>query len=64
MPQYAEFSATTSNAIILKTEDSLQIFFAFLKCVWKLEHFEKKNECPRLIISEIIVPERGYYWNV
>ena len=64
MPQYAEFSATTSDAIISKTEDSFWIFFAFLKCAWKLEHFEKKDECPSLIISEIIVSERGCYWNV
>ena len=29
-------------------------FIPFLKCAWKLEHFEKKDECPSLIISEII----------
>ena len=34
-------------------------FIAFLKCAWNLEHFEKKDECPSLIISEIIVSERG-----
>ena len=39
-------------------------FIAFLKCGWKLQHFEKKDECPSLIISEIIVSERGCYWNV
>ena len=39
-------------------------FFVFLKYAWNLEHFEKKNECPSLIISEIIVSERGCYWNV
>ena len=39
-------------------------FFPFLKCVWKLEQFEKKDECPSLIISEIIVSERGSYWNI
>ena len=55
LPQYAEFSATTSNAVIWKTEDFFWIFFAFLKCAWNLEHFERKDECPSLIISEIIV---------
>ena len=40
------------------------IFNAFLKCAKNLEHFEKKNECPGLIISESIVTERGCYWNV
>ena len=39
-------------------------FIAFLKCAWNLQHFERKDECPCLIISEIIVSERGCYWNV
>ena len=39
-------------------------FIVFLKCAWNLEHFEKKDECRSLIISEIIVSERGCYWNV
>ena len=30
-------------------------FIPFLKCALNLEHFEKKDECSRLIISEIIV---------
>ena len=35
--------------------------FAFLKCVWNLEHFQKKHEYPSLIISEIIDAKiRGY----
>ena len=39
-------------------------FFQILKCVWNLQHFEKKDESSSLIISEIIVSERGCYWNV
>ena len=39
-------------------------FIPFLKCAWNLEHFEKKDECSSLIISEIIASERGCYWNV
>ena len=39
-------------------------FIVFLKCAWNLEHFGTNDECPRLIISEIIVSERGCYWNV
>ena len=31
-----------------------EFLFAFLKCAWKLEHFEKKDEYPSLIISEIM----------
>ena len=32
-------------------------FIAFLKCAWNLEHFQKKDEYPSLIISEIIYAE-------
>ena len=39
-------------------------FIAFLKCAWNLEHFEKKDEYPILIISEIMDCERGGYLNV
>ena len=37
---------------------------AFLKSAWNLEHFEKKNEYPSLIISEMMDCERGFYLNV
>ena len=36
-------------------------FIAFLKFAWNLEHFQKKNECPSLIISNIIDAERRGY---
>ena len=39
-------------------------FIAFLECAWNLEHFQKKYEYPRLIISEIIDAERRGYLNV
>ena len=39
-------------------------FIEILKSVWKLQDFEKKDESPSLIISEIIVSDRGVYWNV
>ena len=39
-------------------------FFAFLKCAWNLEQFQKKDEYSRLIISEIIDAERRAYLNV
>ena len=38
-------------------------FFAFLKCALNLEHFEKKDEHPSLVISRIIDSERGGYLN-
>ena len=39
-------------------------FIAFLKYAWNLEHFQKKDEYPSLIISEIIDAERRGYFNV
>ena len=39
-------------------------FIAFLKCSWNLEHFQKKDEYPSLIISEIIDAEKRGYLNV
>ena len=39
-------------------------FIAFLKCAWNLEHFQKKDEYPSLIIFEIIDAERRGYLNV
>ena len=36
----------------------------FLKCALNLEHFQKKDEYPSLIISEIIDAERRGYLSV
>ena len=41
-----------------------EFFIAFLKCAWNLEHFQKKDEYPSLIISEIIDAEKRGYLNV
>ena len=41
-----------------------EFFIAFLKCAWKLEHFQKKDEYTSLIISDIIEAERRGYLNV
>ena len=38
--------------------------FAFLKCPWNLEHSQKKEEYPGLIITEIIASERDIYLSV
>ena len=38
-------------------------FIEILKCAWNLEHFEKKDESPSLIIAEFNISERGSYWN-
>ena len=39
------------------------VVIAFLKCAWNLEHSQKKDECPSLIISEIVNAERRGYLN-
>ena len=41
-----------------------EFFIAFLKCAWNLKHFQKKDQYPSLIISEIIDAERRGYLNV
>ena len=41
-----------------------RFFIAFLKYAWNLEHFQKKDEYPSIIISEIIDAERRGYLNV
>ena len=39
-------------------------FIAYLQCASNLEHFEKKDEHPSLIISEIVDSETVGYLNV
>ena len=39
------------------------IFLAFLKCALNLQHFEKKDENPSLVISKVFDSERGGYLN-
>ena len=55
-----QFQTTLSQN--LKTFSGL--FIAFLKCEWNLEHFQKKDQYPSLIISEIIDTESRGYLNV
>ena len=38
-------------------------FIAYLKYAWNLEHFQKTDEYPSLIISEIIDAQRRGYLN-
>ena len=47
-----------------KQKTSSGFFIAFLKCTLNLEHFQKKDEYPSLIISEIIDAETRGYLNV
>ena len=47
-----------------KGENFLIFFIEFLKCAWNLEHSEKKEEYPIIIITEIIASERDVYLRV
>ena len=41
-----------------------QFLIKFLKCAWNLEHSEKKEEYPSLIITENIESERDVYLSI
>ena len=58
------FAQQVQTPLSQKQEIFFAFFIAFLKCAWNLEHFEKKDEYPSLIISEIMDCERGGYLNV
>ena len=53
------------EALLSQKEKTFSPFFiAFLKCALNLQHFEKKDEYPSLVISRIIDSEKGGYLNV
>ena len=58
------FAQQVQTPLFQKLKTFCQFFIAFLKCAWNLEHFEKKDEYPSLIISEIMDCESGGYLNV
>ena len=47
-----------------KIKAFFRFFIEFLKCAWNLEHSEKKEQYPSLIITEIIASERDVYLSV
>ena len=58
------FAKQVQTPLSQKQKSLYGFFIAFLKCAWNLEHFEKKEEYPSLIISEMMDCERGGYLNV
>ena len=58
------FAQQVQTPLSQKQETFCPFSIAFLKCAWNLEHFQKKDEYPSLIISEIMDCERGGYLNV
>ena len=47
-----------------KAKTFLRFFIEFLKYASNLEHSKKKEECPSVIITEIIASERDVYLSV
>ena len=54
----------TGSRLSQKQKIFSAFFIAYLECASNLEHFEKKDEHPSLVISVIIDSERGGYLNV
>ena len=57
------FKQQVQTPLSQKQKNFCGYFIAFLKCAWNLGHFEKKDEYPSVIISEIMDCERGGYLN-
>ena len=58
------FEQQVQTSLSQKQMTFCEFFTSFLKWAWNLEHFEKKDEYPSLIISEVMDCERGCYLNV
>ena len=57
------FTQQVETPLSQKQKTFCQFFIKFLKFAWNLEHFEKKEEYPSLIISDMMDCERGFYLN-
>ena len=53
------FQQQFQTSLSIKEETFSGLFIAFLKCASNVEHFEKKEEYPRIVNSEIYEFERG-----
>ena len=58
------FPQQLQTPISQKQKTFSRFFIAYLECASNLERFEKKDEHPSLVISEIIDSERVGYLNV
>ena len=59
------FSYNNLKLLYLKKGMGFFLFLiAFLKCAWNLQHSEKNEKYPSLIITEIIASERFVYLSV
>ena len=62
--EHAEFPEQLEVPLSQKQKTFSGFFIAFLKCALNLEHFGKRDDYHTLVISRIIVSERGGYLNV
>ena len=58
------FSQQLQKPIFQKQKIFSGFFIPYMECASNLEHFEKKDEHPSLVFSEIIDSERVGYLNV
>ena len=58
------FSYNNFKRLYLKKNGFFSIFYCLLKCAWKLEHSEKKEEYRSVTIPEIIASKKDVYWSV
>ena len=59
------YSSNNFKRFYLKQGNTFyQILIVFLKYAWNLEHSEKKEQYPSLIITEIIASETDVYQSV
>ena len=43
-----------------KAESFFIIFIEFLKCAWNLEHYEKKEEYPSVLLPKLLHPKEMF----
>ena len=58
------FTQQLESPLSQKKKTFSRLFVSFLKCALNLEHFQKKDEYPSVVISKINDSERGGYLNV
>ena len=58
------FAKQVQTPLSQKQKTPCGFFIPFLKIACNLEHFEKKDEYPSVIISEMMDCERGGYLNL
>ena len=58
------FSQQLQTPLSQKGKILCGFFIQFLKCAWNLEHSEKKEKCPSLIITDINASDRDVYLSV